>query len=149
MMSRSDGINVVTEAELSASLGAMMRVLSSSGYGTISINAALHQLIVPVRLRQYTLLTDNRNQPAAFATWAFFQHASENQIKADPYCLLHPSQWNEGSRAWIVHLYAKDLRYVRPLGSKIISAMPVDAKTINWVRQKKDGRTVCRSLIFK
>ncbi|AHL34944.1 RTX toxin acyltransferase [Pseudomonas brassicacearum] len=40
--------------------------------------------------------------PMGYVTWAYLAPDAEERLLTDPEFLLHPSEWNEGGRTWII-----------------------------------------------
>lgn len=55
-----------------------------------------------IQHRQIKFLFDRRGQPLAYVTWAYLEADTEARLLNDPQFRLHPSEWNEGGRIWIL-----------------------------------------------
>lgn len=52
--------------------------------------------------RQIVFFFDRTGLPRGYVTWAYLAPDSEERLLTDPEFLLHPSEWNEGGRTWII-----------------------------------------------
>ena len=45
---------------------------------------------------------DREGNPVGYVVWAHLAPDSEKRLLTDPGFLLHPSEWNEGGKTWII-----------------------------------------------
>lgn len=56
---------------------------------------------------QIKFLFDMNGLPLAYVTWAYLETDTEERLLNDPAFRLHPSEWNEGERIWILDFCCK------------------------------------------
>ncbi|WP_218227990.1 toxin-activating lysine-acyltransferase [Pseudomonas sp. Irchel s3b2] len=52
--------------------------------------------------KQILFLFDSTSKPIGYVTWAHLAPDTEQRLLKDQSFLLHPSEWNEGGRTWII-----------------------------------------------
>lgn len=63
----------------------------------------LHFWLVPaIDHQQIVFFFDSTARPMGYVTWAYLAPDAEQRMLTDPNFLLHPSEWNEGGRTWII-----------------------------------------------
>lgn len=56
---------------------------------------------------QIKFLFDSKGLPLAYLTWATLEKDTESKLLNDPNFTLHPSEWNEDGRIWILDFCCK------------------------------------------
>lgn len=60
-------------------------------------------VLPPVQLSQFHLFVDEVDgKLLGYMTWAWFSEETEQRWKAGTMDVIHVSEWNEGSRLWII-----------------------------------------------
>ncbi|MBV7496937.1 toxin-activating lysine-acyltransferase [Pseudomonas sp. PDM24] len=100
---------------------------------------ALYFWIAPAIDHQQIAFFFNRTAtPIGYVTWAHLADDVEHRLITDPDFLLHPAEWNEGGRTWIID-------YCFPYGGSkesfhqlkdIFRAQGIEQ--VSWVRRNAD-----------
>lgn len=69
---------------------------------SFQIRTLQYWLSPAIELEQILFLFDRTSTPIGFVIWAHLAPDSEHRLLHDPNFLLHPSEWNEGGRTWII-----------------------------------------------
>ena len=74
--------------------------------------------------------------PVGYGTWAYLSDEVEKKLMEQGDCLLHPSEWNEGDRLWILDLCSPEghtADIVRHLKTNLFGR----AREAKWIRHGK------------
>lgn len=77
----------------------MSRCKRSSNF---QIRTLYYWLVPAIEHGQIIFLFDRTSQPIGFVLWAHLAPDSEQRFLHDANFFLHPSEWNEGGRTWII-----------------------------------------------
>ncbi|MNJ38427.1 RTX toxin acyltransferase family protein [compost metagenome] len=87
---------------------------------------------------QITFLFDRTSTPKGYVMWAHLAPDTEQRLLADPNFLLHPSEWYEGGKTWIID-------FCFPTGAVneaavLLKNLMKDAgiKQVSWARRYAD-----------
>ncbi|MFS0828800.1 toxin-activating lysine-acyltransferase [Pseudomonas phoenicis] len=69
---------------------------------SFQIRTLCYWLAPAIEHSQFIMLFDSSSSPRGFLTWAHLAPDTEERFVQDPNFLLHPSEWNEGGRAWVI-----------------------------------------------
>ena len=98
--------NAASEA-LSAQLGTAVGLMAASAkHSALPVSYAAEWLMPAIATRQIRIFCDRRGRPVGYLTWAFLTEATEQRWLANPNGILHLSEWNEGTRLWLIDLVA-------------------------------------------
>ncbi|MCP2021980.1 RTX toxin acyltransferase family protein [compost metagenome] len=113
----------------------MFRCKRSSNFHMRTLN---FWLTPAIDHQQIMFLFDRTSTPIGFVIWAHLAPDTEERLLADPAFLLHPSEWNEGGRTWVIDLCL-------PCGGAMESIKKIKStfrKTcidkVFWVRRNND-----------
>ncbi|ECX6625118.1 toxin-activating lysine-acyltransferase [Salmonella enterica] len=85
---------------------------------------------------QIKFLFDGKGMPLAYITWAYIAPDTEERLISDPEFRLHPSEWNEGGRIWVLDFCCKP-----GFGAKAIEHFskfpPWGEGEVRWLSRKK------------
>ena len=77
-------------------------MLHHRNYSLHPIKSVQERLIFAIQHGQIKFLFDTNDQPLAYVLWACLTKDTETQLQRDPGFPLHPSEWNEGDRIWLL-----------------------------------------------
>lgn len=89
-----------------------------------------------IQHNQIKFLFDTRGFPLAYATWAYLETDTEERLLSDPEFRLHPSEWNEGGRIWILDFCCKP-GFGRKAIERFVQLHPWGDEEIRWLSRKK------------
>ncbi|RLM02693.1 toxin-activating lysine-acyltransferase [Gibbsiella quercinecans] len=89
-----------------------------------------------IQHRQIKFLFDTRGQPLAYVTWAYLGTDTEERLLHDPEFRLHPSEWNEGGKTWILDFCCKP-GFGRKAIERFIQIIPWGEGDIYWLNRRK------------
>ncbi|HAY0636335.1 ACP:hemolysin acyltransferase (hemolysin-activating protein) [Serratia rubidaea] len=90
---------------------------------------------------QIKFLFDTRGHPLAYVTWACLEEDTEARLINDPEFRLHPAEWNEGDRIWILDFCCKP-GFGREVIARFIQLRPWgNTREVRWLSRKK--RVLC------
>lgn len=94
-----------------------------------------------IQHHQIKFLFDSRGFPLAYITWAYLETDTEARLLNDPEFILHPSEWNEDGRIWILDFCCKP-----GFGRKAIECFtdlrPWGEGEVRWMNRRKKIMTV-------
>ena len=93
---------------------------------------------VPYRLKQYKIFYNEDGDVVGIVTWAWLSEYSINNITQDPRYSLHPSEWNEGRRLFIMDLVAP-FGHFDHIARNLMIEQFKGVERCSWVRRGKDG----------
>jgi cytolysin-activating lysine-acyltransferase len=100
--------------------------------------ASLAAWIEPaILLRQIDFFFDLAGRPVGYLTWALLAEDTEQRLLHDVDVVFHISEWNEGTRLWIIDFVLLDGN-VREFVRKAYSLFP-DAVEAKSLRRRYDG----------
>lgn len=113
-------------------------------YSSFSMTTLKYWICPAIDHRQILFLFDKTSTPLGYVTWAHLAADSEERLLKCQNFVIHPSEWNEGGRTWIVD-------FCFPCGG-VYEALKIIKKhlwrqgvdKIFWVR-RNDDYTVRRS----
>lgn len=86
--------------------------------------------------KQIKFFFDTQGQPLAYVTWAYLESDTEKRLLDDPKFRLHPSEWNEGDRIWLLDFCCKP-----GFGRKVIECLtqmnPWGEGQVCWLSRRK------------
>lgn len=89
-----------------------------------------------IQYNQIKFLFDSRGFPLAYITWAYLEADTEARLLNDPEFRLHPSEWDEDGRIWIL-----DFCCVPGFGRKAIERLfqlrPWGEGEVRWLSRRK------------
>lgn len=88
--------------------------------------------------KQILFFFDSTAKPIGYATWAHLATDTEQRLLYDPNFLLHPSEWNEGGRTWIID-FCFPCGGARETAQRLNSLLKdTGINQIFWARRNKD-----------
>lgn len=94
-------------AEFNAVLGTAVSLMASSANcAYFSMQHVTAWLIPAITTGQIHIFCDRRGQPVGYLTWAFLSETAERRWLMNPDGIFHVSEWNEGTRLWLIDLVA-------------------------------------------
>jgi cytolysin-activating lysine-acyltransferase len=112
-----------------------------------------------IQHHQIKFLFDSRGFPLAYITWAYLETDTEARLLNDPAFRLHPSEWNEDGRIWVLDFCCKPgfgrkaiecFTELRPWGEgevrwlnrrkKIMTRTPMRQKKLRGIRARQKKR---------
>ena len=88
-------------------LGTAVSLMGSSArYADFPVKHVAAWLIPAITTRQIHIFCDRRGRPVGYLTWAFLSETAERRWLANPDGIFHVSEWNEGTRLWLIDLVA-------------------------------------------
>ncbi|OUM37764.1 hypothetical protein B8W72_03515 [Pseudomonas putida] len=125
--------------EKAAALGYAIMVMSTCRRSSVFQIRTLHYWLAPAIEHEHIIFLYNRTStPIGFVIWAHLAPDSEQRFLNDPGFLLHPSEWNEGGRTWIIDFCFPSGAIKESL--TMLRALLKDAriKRVSWVRRRAD-----------
>jgi cytolysin-activating lysine-acyltransferase len=119
-------------------LGAVaLSAMRSPNYAQYPIASFPAWIEPAILLDQIHILYDPQGQVVGYVTWAFLASDAEERLMHDPEVLLHISEWNEGTRLWILDFVVRDHLVKRHI-KEVCALFPVheEAKSL---RRREDG----------
>lgn len=89
-----------------------------------------------IQHQQIKFLFDASGLPLAYITWAYLDTDTEQRLLNDPNFRLHPSEWNEGSRIWILDFCCKP-GFGRKAIARLAQLRPWGEGPVRWLSRKK------------
>ncbi|WP_329906639.1 toxin-activating lysine-acyltransferase [Serratia quinivorans] len=89
-----------------------------------------------IQHKQIKFLFDTRGQPLAYVTWACLEVDTELRLLHDPEFRLHPSEWNEGDRIWILDFCCKP-GFGRKAIERFAKLSTWEKGQVRWLNRKK------------
>ncbi|OEO14107.1 toxin-activating lysine-acyltransferase, partial [Escherichia coli] len=89
-----------------------------------------------IQHNQIKFLFDSRGFPLAYITWAYLEADTEARLLRDPEFRLHPSEWNEDGRIWILDFCCKP-GFGRKVIDYLIQLQPWGEGEVRWLSRRK------------
>ncbi|MGC7837690.1 toxin-activating lysine-acyltransferase [Pseudomonas wayambapalatensis] len=88
--------------------------------------------------QQLFILFDSSSNPKGYILWACLAPDTEQRLLTDPNFLLHPSEWNEGDRPWVIDFCFPNGAVLE--ASLLIRKLMREAglQRISWARRDQD-----------
>ncbi|WP_017346045.1 toxin-activating lysine-acyltransferase [Pantoea sp. A4] len=111
-----------THEKIGFAVSCMLKHRNYSLYPVLSIQRWTEYAI---NHHQIKFFFDGHNQPLGYITWAYLEADTELRMLNDEKFNLHPSEWNEGGRIWLLDFCCapgysleviKKLKRIRPWG---------------------------------
>lgn len=77
-------------------------VMQSRDYYSFRLVDVRAWLVPAIQHKQIVFFFDTFDTPIGYVTWANLAADAENRLLEDSEFLLHESEWDEGSRTWII-----------------------------------------------
>lgn len=87
---------------------------------------------------QIIMLFDSSSAPRGFLIWAHLAPDTEQRFVQDPNFLLHPSEWNEGGRAWVIDFCFPGGAVKEALAMFRKHLREAGVSQISWARRRAD-----------
>lgn len=71
-------------------------------YSLLHIVILRYWIVPAIEHKQILFFFDREGNPVGYVVWAHLAPDSEKRLLTDPGFLLHPSEWNEGGKTWII-----------------------------------------------
>ncbi|MND45642.1 RTX toxin acyltransferase family protein [compost metagenome] len=113
----------------------MSRCHRSSSF---QIRTLQYWLAPAIEHEQILFLYDRTSIPIGFVIWAHLAPDSEHRLLYDPAFLLHPSEWNEGGRTWIIDFCFPCGAIRESLAMLKIFFLESGIKSVFWARRRID-----------
>ncbi|AWY40748.1 toxin-activating lysine-acyltransferase [Pseudomonas putida] len=127
---------VINKAQL---LGFACLVASMSiRYSCLSIRTLRFWLCPAIDHEQILIFFDKSSRPIGYVTWAHLAEDSEERLLKHRDFTIHPSEWNEGGRTWIIDFcvpFGGVKEAVRILKNYF---QDENIKTVCWARRNED-----------
>lgn len=94
-----------------------------------------------IQLNQIKFLFDNRGQPLAYITWAYLEQQTEERLLHDKNFRLHPSEWDENGKIWILDFCCKP-GFGRKAIEHFIQLRPWGDGQVHWLNRRKKIMTL-------
>jgi len=86
-----------------AELGYVAMIMFMSGsYSTFQMRTLNFWITPAIDHQQILFLFDNTARPIGYVTWAHLAPDTEHRLLNNKDFLLHPSEWNEGGKTWLI-----------------------------------------------
>lgn len=113
----------------------MSRCRRSSNFQILT----LHYWLAPaIEHEQIIFLYDRTATPIGFVIWAHLAPDSEQRFLNEPDFLLHPSEWNEGGRTWIIDFCFPSGAIKESLTMLRTLLRDAGIKRVSWARRWAD-----------
>lgn len=107
----------------------------SSGF---QIRTLYYWIAPAIEHAQIIMLFDSSSAPRGFLIWAHLAPDTEQRLLHDPNFLLHPSEWNEGGRAWVIDFCFPGGAVKEALAMLRQHLREAGVDQISWVRRRAD-----------
>jgi len=87
---------------------------------------------------QIIMLFESSSIPRGFLIWAHLAPDTEQRFVQDPHFLLHPSEWNEGGRAWVIDFCFPGGAVKEALAMLRKHLRESGVSEISWARRRAD-----------
>ncbi|WP_340141145.1 toxin-activating lysine-acyltransferase [Pseudomonas poae] len=77
-------------------------IFNSKEYSAYKITSLYRWIFRAIEHEQILLFFDKTNNPFGYITWAHLAPDTENRLLNDPNFSLHPTEWSEGGKTWII-----------------------------------------------
>lgn len=94
-----------------------------------------------IQHQQIKFLFDTRGQPLAYVTWAYLAEDTETRLLHESEFRLHPSEWNEADRVWILDFCCKP-GFSRKAIERFIQLSPWGEGPVRWLNRRKKVMTL-------
>lgn|SRR5215469_3967877 len=158
-MHRGESSQAGAGSALAERLGWALFIICARGcYMDFPIASLKVWLLPPATLSQFHLFVDKCDgKLLGYMTWAWFSEETERRWKAGTMDTIHLSEWNEGSRLWIIDFVTlpgytevciKQAPSVFPTGTVAYTlarrALDETVATISWEKDENRRRLLCR-----
>jgi cytolysin-activating lysine-acyltransferase len=130
------GPNVERKAKLLGFAGLVMFMCRR--YSSFSMIALKFWIGPAIDHKQILFFFDKTSTPIGYVTWAHLASDSEERLLKDPDFLIHPSEWNEGGKTWIID-------FCFPCGGAIEAVKQLKSylredniESVSWARRNGD-----------
>lgn len=89
-----------------------------------------------IQHHQIKFLFDTQGFPLAYITWAYLEADTETRLLNDPEFRLHPSEWNEDGRVWIIDFCCKP-GFGQKAIAHFIRSPPWGEGEARWLNRRK------------
>ncbi|HAT1563675.1 toxin-activating lysine-acyltransferase [Raoultella ornithinolytica] len=89
-----------------------------------------------IQHNQIKFLFDSRGFPLAYITWAYLEADTEARLLNDPEFRLHPSEWDEDGRIWILDFCCKP-GFGRKAIERLFQLRPWGEGKVRWLSRRK------------
>lgn len=89
-----------------------------------------------IQHNQIKFLFDRSGLPLAYITWAYLEADTEARLLNDPEFRLHPSEWNEDGKIWLLDFCCKP-GFGRKAIERFIQLHPWGQGRPHWLSRKK------------
>lgn len=101
--------------------------------------ACLHQWMRPaLLLGQFAFVENQSSRLVGYLTWARLSSDTEVRLRSDHDVLFHLSEWNEGTRLWIMDMLLLDGR-IRDLIGQLDKVLGGD-RSFSYLKRSVDGK---------
>ncbi|WP_428832164.1 toxin-activating lysine-acyltransferase [Gibbsiella dentisursi] len=128
-----------TEWSIHEQIGfAVSCMLNNRNYSLYPILSIQRWTEFAINHKQIKFLFGANNQPLAYITWAYLERDTESRMLHDPKFNLHPSEWNEGGRIWILDFCCKP-GYSREVIKLLSKIRPWGEGQVRWINRRSRG----------
>lgn len=95
-------------------------------------------ILPAIQLGQVEFAFDATGAPEALVTWAFLEDSVAAQLEADPWRLMHFSEWNEGTNLWVMAMLSVPGR-AAPLLLRVLRGRLAGYERVRGYQRHRDG----------
>lgn len=117
---------------------ANMIIFKCQAYSVFRIITLDFWISPAIEHRQIIFLFDSTTKPIGYITWAHLAPDAEHRLLKDPSFLLHPSEWNEGGRTWIIDFCFPYGRLKESIKKLKVLFQNENINKIHWARRNPD-----------
>lgn len=142
MLHIRDVINGREEMTVYEQIGfAVSCMLHNTNYSLYPVLTIQYWTEFAIQHNQIKFLFDTRGFPLAYITWAYIEVDTEIRLINDPEFRLHPSEWNENGRVWIIDFCCKP-GFGRQVIEYFLQLRPWGEGEVRWMNRRKKIMTL-------
>ncbi|MCU6199434.1 toxin-activating lysine-acyltransferase [Citrobacter cronae] len=142
MLHIRDVINGREEMTVYEQIGfAVSCMLHNTNYSLYPVLTIQYWTEFAIQHNQIKFLFDTRGFPLAYITWAYIEVDTEIRLINDPEFRLHPSEWNENGRIWIIDFCCKP-GFGRQVIEYFLQLRPWGEGEVRWMNRRKKIMTL-------
>ncbi|EBE7826037.1 toxin-activating lysine-acyltransferase [Salmonella enterica subsp. enterica serovar Javiana] len=116
-------------------------MLHNTNYSLYPVLTIQYWTEYAIQHNQIKFLFDTRGFPLAYITWAYLEVDTETRLINDPDFRLHPSEWDENGRIWIIDFCCKP-GFGRQVIEYLLRLRPWGRGEVRWLNRRKKIMTL-------
>lgn len=120
---------------------AVMLMLQDKSYSEMQVLCVKVWTEQAILHNQIRFFFNDLGAPVGYVTWAYLSEDVEKKFLQQGVCLLHPSEWNEGERLWILDLCSPE-GHTADIVRHLKTCLFRDACDVRWIRYSKSAEAI-------